>query len=83
MLDQQRFTESFAVLRYGVAIASAVLALLLKLVLELLIVQETPFLLVFAAVIVSAWYGGLGPRLLATVVAGLATEWSSCGATSR
>jgi PAS domain S-box-containing protein len=62
-------------LRYGVAIASVVLALLSKLALEPLIVQETPFLLVFAAVIVSAWYGGLGPGLLATVTAGLATDY--------
>ena len=75
MIDQQRFTERSALLRYGVAVFAVVLALLSKLALEPLIVQETPFLLVFAAVIVSAWYGGLGPGLLATVVAGLATDY--------
>ncbi len=74
-LDQQRFTERSALLRYSVAVLAVVLALLSKLALEPLIVQETPFLLVFAAVIVSAWYGGLGPGLLATVVAGLATDY--------
>ena len=62
-------------LRYGIALLVVALALLLKLLLEPVILQETPFLLVFAAVIVSAWYGGLGPGLLATVVAGLATDY--------
>lgn len=64
-----------ALLRYGVAAGAVTLALLIKLLLEPVIVQETPFLLVFAAVIVSAWYGGLGPGLLATVTAGLATDY--------
>src|SRR3954470_24998090 len=62
-------------LRYGVAVGAVTLALLIKLLLEPFIAQETPFLLVFAAVIVSAWYGGLGPGLLATVAAGLATDY--------
>ena len=74
--DQQRLTtRRSAVLRYGVAVVAVVGALLLKLMLEPLIVQETPFLLVFAAVMVSAWYGGLGPGLLATILAGLATDY--------
>lgn len=64
-----------SLLRYGIAVLAVALALLLKLLLEPVIVQETPFLLVFAAVIISAWYGGLGPGLLATVVAGLATDY--------
>ena len=74
-LDGQRTAERSALLRYSVAVLAVVLALLSKLALEPLIVQETPFLLVFAAVIVSAWYGGLGPGLLATVAAGLATDY--------
>src|SRR5215218_623913 len=40
-----------------------------------LIVQETPFLLIFGAIMISAWYGGLGPGLLATFAAGLATDY--------
>jgi PAS domain S-box-containing protein len=50
-------------------------AFLVKLLLDPLIVQETPFLLIFGAVMVSAWYGGLGPGLLATFTAGLATDY--------
>jgi PAS domain S-box-containing protein len=62
-------------LRYGVAVLAVGMAFLVKLLLEPLIVQGTPFLLVFGAIMVSAWYGGLGPGLLATVAAGLAADY--------
>ena len=55
--------------RYGVAVLAVAIALLLKLLLVPLIQEESPFLLFFAAVMVSAWYGGLGPGLLATALA--------------
>ena len=53
-------------LRYGVAALAVGVALLVKLLLDPLTVQNTPFLLIFSAIIVSAWYGGLGPGLMAT-----------------
>src|SRR5215204_3427979 len=62
-------------LRYGVAVLAVGAALGIKLLLDPLTVQDTPFLLVFGAIIVSAWYGGLGPGLLATVVSALATDY--------
>jgi K+-sensing histidine kinase KdpD len=62
-------------LRYGVAVLAVGMAFLVKLLLNPLIVQETPFLLIFGAIMISAWYGGLGPGLLATVAAGLATNY--------
>jgi K+-sensing histidine kinase KdpD len=62
-------------LRYGVAVLALGMAFGLKLLLDPLIVQDVPFLLVFGAIMVSAWYGGLGPGLLATVAAGLATDY--------
>ena len=62
-------------LRYGVAVLSVGVAFAIKLLLDPLIVQETPFLLIFGAIMISAWYGGLGPGLLATVAAGLATDY--------
>src|SRR5829696_9459803 len=37
--------------------------------------MTVPLLLVFGAIMVSAWYGGLGPGLLATVAAGLTTDY--------
>src|SRR5215203_5265529 len=62
-------------LRYGVAVLAVGIAFLVKLLLDPLIVQNVPFLLVFGAIMASAWYGGLGPGLLATVVAGLVTDY--------
>ncbi|HEX5915608.1 MAG TPA: DUF4118 domain-containing protein, partial [Rubrobacter sp.] len=62
-------------LRYGVAALAVVVALLIKLLLDPLTVQDTPFLLVFGAIIVSAWYGGLGPGLMATGISILATDY--------
>lgn len=62
-------------LRYGVAILVVGVALGIKLLLDPLIPQDVPFLLIFGAVMVSAWYGGLGPGLLTTVLAGLATGY--------
>ena len=47
----------------------------IKLLLDPLTVQDTPFLLVFGAIIVSAWYGGLGPGLLATFISAIATDY--------
>src|SRR3712207_3625664 len=65
-------------LRYGVA----VLAVGLALVLQLLLVpwfgtglDATPFLLFFAAVIVTAWFGGLGPGLVATALSALTSNY--------
>src|SRR5215218_10199983 len=62
-------------LRYSVAMLAVGAALGIKLLLDPLTVQDTPFLLVFGAIIVSTWYGGLGPGLLATVVSALATDY--------
>src|SRR5215210_5796591 len=62
-------------LRYGVAALAVGVALLVKLLLDPLTVQDTPFLLVFGAIMVSAWYGGLGPGLMATGLSVLATDY--------
>ena len=61
--------------RYGVAVVAVALALGLKLLIDPLVVQGTPFLLVFAAIMVSAWFGGLGPGVLATGFAALITDY--------
>jgi len=64
-------------LRYGVAVLAVGMAFLVKLLLDPLIVQDVPFLLIFGAIIISAWYGGLGPGLLATFTGGLAADYFS------
>jgi PAS domain S-box-containing protein len=58
-----------AVLRYGGAVASVMLFLALKRVLDPVVQLDSPFLLFFVPVMLSAWYGGFGPGLLASVVA--------------
>ena len=63
-----RFT---IVLRYFVAVIAVVLALLIKLLLNPLILGDSPFLVFFAAITISAWYGGLGPGIVATTLATL------------
>lgn len=64
-----------ALLRYGVVVPAVGAALLVKLLLDPLIVQDTPFLFVLTAVMVSAWYGGPGPGLLATGLSALITDY--------
>lgn len=55
-------------LRYGIAVLSVALALLLTLLLWTLM-QPNRFLLLFVAVIFSSWIGGLRPGLLAALLA--------------
>jgi PAS domain S-box-containing protein len=54
--------------RYGVAVLASLLALLLRLLLEPILRGEAPLLVFVMAVVLSAWYGGLGPSLLATAL---------------
>ncbi|HEU4494370.1 MAG TPA: PAS domain S-box protein, partial [Rubrobacteraceae bacterium] len=62
-------------LRYGVATLAVALVLLLKLLLDPLITDQSPFLLLAGAVMVAAWFGGLGPGLLATALGALAADY--------
>ncbi|MEH1953284.1 PAS domain S-box protein [Nostoc sp.] len=61
-------------LYYGVAFLAVALALRTTLLLNSYL-TPTPAALFFAAVMVSAWYGGLGPGLLATVLSTLAINY--------
>ncbi|MBI3628623.1 MAG: DUF4118 domain-containing protein, partial [Candidatus Rokubacteria bacterium] len=58
--------------RYAVAILATGLAVGAKIALDPVIGTATPFVILLAPVIVSAWHGGLGPGLLATGLAALA-----------
>jgi diguanylate cyclase (GGDEF)-like protein/PAS domain S-box-containing protein len=63
-------------LRYGAALLASTLALALILLLGSLTEQSVAFLFL-AAVIISAWHGGLGPGLLVTAVAASASFFTS------
>jgi signal transduction histidine kinase/CheY-like chemotaxis protein len=54
-------------LRYGVAAAAVGIATGVKFLLDPALGQESPFVLFFAAVMLSGWFGGVGPVALATV----------------
>jgi PAS domain S-box-containing protein len=68
-------------LRYGIAVVSVAVALGLRLLLDSLFMQDSFLLLVLGAsmlstaIIVSAWYGGLGPGILATALSALVTDY--------
>lgn len=62
-------------LRYGVAVASVVAAVVLRLVLgQVIDFRAAPLLLTACAVVVSAWHGGFGPGVLAAVLGGLLAQ---------
>ena len=62
------------VLRYGLALGAVVLATLLTKLLEPFIAPSI-YPLFVAAIVVAAWYGGLGPALLATVISTVALDY--------
>lgn len=62
-------------LRYGVALLSAVLAVFIRSLLTPLWGGQLPFLTLFPAVLVSAWYGGLGPGLVTTALCAAAAAY--------
>jgi len=49
--------------------------LVAKLLLDPLIAEQAPFLLLALAVVVGAWFGGLGPGLLATVLGAITADY--------
>ncbi|MBD1871855.1 PAS domain S-box protein [Nodosilinea sp. FACHB-131] len=62
--------------RYGIAGLSVLLATLLMLLLNpALAMTQSPFLLFFGAVMISAWSGGFGPGLFATALSGLISTY--------
>ncbi|HEY1373932.1 MAG TPA: PAS domain S-box protein [Candidatus Binatia bacterium] len=58
-------------LRYGFAVFAVILAAWLREFLDPAIGQGLPFIIFYPAVVLAAWFGGLGPGLCATVLAEL------------
>lgn len=61
-----------AAVRYFVAVAAVAAAWLIRYLAEPVVGDAAPYLLVVPAVIASAWYGGFGPGVLATLLGALA-----------
>jgi signal transduction histidine kinase len=60
--------------RYGLAILIAILGLLLRALLSPLLGVSNPYHTAWAAVVLAAWYCGVGPSILATLIS-LAGVW--------
>jgi signal transduction histidine kinase/ActR/RegA family two-component response regulator len=60
--------------RYGLALFIVAVALLLRWSLWPVLGAEVPFLFLWPAVMIAAWYGGLGPGLLVTALSLLAED---------
>lgn len=69
-----RHTRPSPVRGYLVAVGLTVIAMGLT-ILMWPILERTPFLLFFGAVTLSAWYGGLGPGILATIATVLLVDY--------
>jgi two-component system, sensor histidine kinase and response regulator len=67
-------STSSRTVRYGSALGSVALALIASLLARPLI-EPNPFLLFFAAVALSSWVGGMGPGLLAIMLAALICDY--------
>jgi PAS domain S-box-containing protein len=61
--------------RYGMAIISSGVTLIVCVFLNQALSGSLPLTLFIIPVVVSAWFGGLGPGLLATLLSGLASEY--------
>lgn len=57
---------------YGVAVFTVAIALSLKLIIKpWMALEDSPFLVFFVPIMISAWYGGMGSALLATALGGV------------
>ena len=68
---------------YAVAVLAVAAMALFRWGLEPFVRERLPFVTLFFAVFVAAWYGGLGPALLATFLSVLASSFIFLGALSR
>jgi PAS domain S-box-containing protein len=68
-------TRRFPFLRYGIAVVSIVLATLLRLWLDPILDDYIPFTTYYAAIMFTAWYGGLGPSIAALISGALLASY--------
>ena len=66
-MPQRKWTKRPCTL-YAVALVTVVLATLLRMAAAPLLKNRAPFSTYFVALMITGWYGGLGPTLLATLL---------------
>lgn len=71
----QEMSLRHRVLRYMTAFLSVALAVAVRLLLRPFLGTEVPYITLFPAIAFAAWYGGLGPALLAVALGGLAAAY--------
>jgi two-component system, cell cycle sensor histidine kinase and response regulator CckA len=69
--------------RYGIAVLAVAGTGLFRWVLEPLLGQRLPFITLFFGIFVAAWYGGLGPALLATALGTFVSAFVFLGGVTR
>jgi PAS domain S-box-containing protein len=79
-LSYDKFLQTFPrassrLSRYGMAVVSSAATLIVCLFLDQTLSGGLPLTLFIIPVVVSAWFGGLGPGLLATLLCGLASDY--------
>jgi PAS domain-containing protein len=74
MRQLQEFAGRSPVLRYGAALASVALALLLRMALDPLLADQLPFITFFFAIAAAALFCGLGPSVLCAGLGFVAAE---------
>src|SRR5262245_4062283 len=75
LLSHRRHDSRSIVLTYGVALAAVLLATLLRELLDPILHTQVAYGLYYVAVAVAAWYGGLGPALLAMLLSAFAARF--------
>jgi len=73
--NPQQFRDRGRLFRYGVALLVTGLSLLLRWPMWPLLGNQTPHMTFFPAVMLSAYFGGLGPGLLSTILSALAANY--------
>ena len=64
-----------ATARYAAALIAVAAAVVLRMLIDPYLGDRFPFATFFLAVVVTGWFGGLGPALLAVVLGYLAADW--------
>jgi signal transduction histidine kinase len=75
LLQRLQFERARLVLRYLVGLVLVALATILRVGMDPVLGEHHPFTLYFAAVAITAWYGGFAPAILATILSYFAADW--------